>query len=114
VDTSVVRIDTDKGISGWGESCPFGSDYDIGFAEGAQAGIAELAPHLIGADPRGLSAINQRMDSGLYGNPYAKTGIDIACWNSGGWKITGRVGGLNKARHSGLCQMTLWESSPDG
>jgi L-alanine-DL-glutamate epimerase-like enolase superfamily enzyme len=89
VDTSVIQIDTDEGISGWGEACPFGPDYDTGFAGGARAGIALVAPQLLGKDPRELGAINQQMDKALCGNPYAKTGLDIACWD-----ILGKSTGL--------------------
>jgi len=89
VDTSVVRIDTDKGITGWGESCPFGPNWNPAFAEGARAGMEVIAPHLIGQDPRQIMAINQRMDAELYGIPYAKAGIDNACWD-----ILGKSTGL--------------------
>jgi L-alanine-DL-glutamate epimerase-like enolase superfamily enzyme len=89
VDTSIVRIDTDSGITGWGETCPFGPDYVPGFAEGARAGMEVVAPHLIGMDPRELGAINHRMDTSLCGMPFAKAGIDIACWD-----ILGKATGL--------------------
>jgi L-alanine-DL-glutamate epimerase-like enolase superfamily enzyme len=88
LDSTVVRIDTDQGLSGWGESCPFGSNYLPAFAEGARAGIQVLAPHLLGEDPRELGAINARMDGALYGIPYAKTALDVACWDLLG-KATG-------------------------
>ena len=51
-DSTVVRITTDNDITGWGESTPFGSNYIAAHALGVRAGIAELAPHLIGQDPR--------------------------------------------------------------
>lgn len=47
-DSTIVRIDTDWGISGYGESCPLGPAYLPSFALGCRAGIRELAPHLIG------------------------------------------------------------------
>jgi L-alanine-DL-glutamate epimerase-like enolase superfamily enzyme len=89
VDTSIVQIDTDAGITGWGETCPFGPDYIPGFAEGARAGMAVMTPRLLGQDPRELAAINQRMDAELYGLPFAKAGLDIACWD-----ILGKSTGL--------------------
>ena len=89
VDTSVVRVDTDAGLTGWGETCPFGADWNPAFAEGARAGMEVMAPHLIGQDPREIAAINQRMDTDLFGHPYAKSGIDIACWD-----ILGKAAGL--------------------
>ena len=54
-----------------------------------RAGLRELAPHLIGCDPRELAKLNQRMDAALKGHPYVKSGIDIACWD-----ILGKATGL--------------------
>ena len=48
LDSTVVRIETDAGIAGWGEVCPLGATYLPAYAQGARTGIAELAPHLIG------------------------------------------------------------------
>ena len=81
LDSTVIRVDTDAGITGWGEACPFGPNYLEGFAEGARAGIGELAPALLGADPSGVLEICRRMDRDLLGHPYVKSGIDIACWD---------------------------------
>ena len=46
-----------------------------------EAGLRELAPHLIGLDPHELSVVNRRMDAALKGHSYVKSGIDIACWD---------------------------------
>ncbi|MEO0980082.1 MAG: mandelate racemase, partial [Pseudomonadota bacterium] len=51
-DASIVRIETACGLEGWGESTPFGSSYIAAHASGVRAGIGEIAPHLIGKDPR--------------------------------------------------------------
>jgi cis-L-3-hydroxyproline dehydratase len=32
-DSTVVRIDTDEGVTGWGETCPLGLTYLAAFAE---------------------------------------------------------------------------------
>lgn len=81
LDTSIVAIETDQGITGWGETCPFGPAYLPGFAAGARAGLAELAPQLIGQDPRQLGNINQLMDKALHGQLYVKAALDMACWD---------------------------------
>ena len=47
-DATFVRITTDCGIEGWGESTPFGSTYVAAHALGVRAGIAEVAPALLG------------------------------------------------------------------
>jgi L-alanine-DL-glutamate epimerase-like enolase superfamily enzyme len=80
-DSTIVRIDTDAGLAGWGEMAPLGAFYDPSFAAGARAALAELAPALIGADPLQTIALNRRMDHVLKGHPYAKSAIDMACWD---------------------------------
>ncbi|MCB1472141.1 MAG: mandelate racemase/muconate lactonizing enzyme family protein [Rhodobiaceae bacterium] len=81
LDTTFVRIDTDEGISGWGEGCPWGTTYLPAHGPGVRAGIETLAPALLGRDPRSLRAINDVMDLQLPGHPYAKSALDIACWD---------------------------------
>jgi len=80
-DTTVVEVVTDESISGWGEICPLGPAYLPAYAKGARAGIAELAPRLIGADPLALGVLNEQMDSAMRGHPYVKSAIDMACWD---------------------------------
>src|SRR3954452_4875433 len=80
-DSTVVRVDTDTGLAGYGEVCPLGPFYLPAYAEGVRAGLRELAPHLLGQDPREMLRLNQRMDAALKGHPYVKSGIDIACWD---------------------------------
>ncbi|MBN8730143.1 MAG: mandelate racemase/muconate lactonizing enzyme family protein [Acidobacteria bacterium] len=87
-DSTVVEVITDQGISGYGEVCPLGAAYLPAYAAGARAGIAELAPQLIGLDPTQLSLINHAMDSAMRGHPYVKSAIDVACWD-----ILGKVCG---------------------
>ncbi len=88
-DATVVGVDTDEGITGWGEVCPLGPAYLPAYARGARAGIAELAPQLIGADPLALGLLNERMDSAMRGHPYVKSAIDMACWD-----LLGKASGL--------------------
>jgi len=87
-DSTVVEIETDAGLQGVGEVCPLGSFYLPAFGLGARAGIAELAPHLIGQNPCESAKINHVMDTALLGHPYAKSPIDMACWDLLG-KATG-------------------------
>ena len=88
-DSTIVRIDTDEGVVGYGEVCPLGPFYLPSYATGARTGIAELAPQILGEDPTELAVINRRMDAALKGHPYVKSAIDIACWD-----ILGQVAGL--------------------
>ena len=73
-DSTIVRVETDEGVVGYGEVCPLGPVYLPAYAAGARTGIAELAPHLLGEDPTRLMQLNRRMD-------WALKAIDIACWD---------------------------------
>ncbi|MFC1531042.1 cis-3-hydroxy-L-proline dehydratase [Gemmatimonadota bacterium] len=88
-DSTVVRLTTDDGLEGFGEVCPLGPVYLPSYAEGARTGIAELVPAVIGLDPRQIDVVNRAMDSALKGHPYAKSAIDVACWD-----ILGKATGL--------------------
>ncbi|NES07435.1 MAG: mandelate racemase/muconate lactonizing enzyme family protein [Okeania sp. SIO2F4] len=81
MDSIIVAITTSDGIVGWGESCPFGISYLPAFAGGIKAGMAQLAPILIGANPLELENINHLMDLTLKGHLYIKSAIDVACWD---------------------------------
>lgn len=80
-DASIVRITSDDGTQGWGESTPFGSTYVAAHALGTRAGIAEIAPHLLGRDPRQVDRIGDVMDAALVGHNHAKAALDVACWD---------------------------------
>ena len=88
-DSTIVGVETDTGLTGYGEVCPLGPFYLPAYAEGVRAGLRELGPHLLGEDPRELARLNHRMDAALKGHPYVKSGIDIACWD-----ILGQATGL--------------------
>lgn len=80
-DSTVVGIETECGMIGYGEACPLGPAYLPAYAEGVRTGLKELAPHLLGLDPRDLGVLNNRMDQAMRGHPYVKSAIDIACWD---------------------------------
>src|SRR3954468_12357973 len=88
-DSTVVRVETDEGVTGHGEVCPLGPCYLPAYANGVRAGVAELAPHLLGEDPLQLQRLNRRMDAALKGHAYVKSGLDMACWDILG-KVTGQ------------------------
>ena len=80
-DATIVRIRTDCGLTGWGESTPFGSTYVAAHANGTRAGIALLAPALIGRDPRHHDRNWELMQSTLRGHRNARCALDVACWD---------------------------------
>ncbi len=88
-DSTVVAVETDAGITGYGEVCPLGPAYLPAYAAGVRAGLKELAPKLIGEDPTQLGRLNRVMDAALKGHPYVKSAVDVACWD-----ILGKHAGL--------------------
>jgi L-alanine-DL-glutamate epimerase-like enolase superfamily enzyme len=88
-DSTVVAVETDEGITGYGEVCPLGPAYLPAYAAGVRTGLRELGPSLLGVDPTQLGVLNRRMDAALKGHPYVKSAVDVACWD-----ILGQVSGL--------------------
>ena len=87
--STVVVLATDEGLTGVGEVCPCGPSYMPAFAGGLPACLEELAPHVIGEDPRHTTRLARQMDRALNGHAYAKAAIDIACWD-----LLGQAAGL--------------------
>jgi cis-L-3-hydroxyproline dehydratase len=97
-DSTIVRIETDQGLDGYGEVCPLGPAYLPAYAAGVRAGIAELGPHLIGLDPTQVGIVSRTMDRFLKGHPYVKSPIDMACWD-----ILGQAAGVPVSTLLGGC-----------
>lgn len=77
-DSTIVRVETDCGLVGWGEQCAFSPNYLVGHGAGARAALTLLGPALLGCDPRQINLVYERMDSALMGHAYAKSALDIA------------------------------------
>ena len=88
VDTMVLRLDSDEGLTGWGEVCPI-PHYLPAYAGGVRPVLEELAPVLLGDDPVGPEAAMARCEAHLQGHGYAKTALDIALWD-----LTAKAAGL--------------------
>ncbi len=80
-DSLVVALDTDEGVTGWGEMAVISPAYAESFAAGAQAGVGELAPLLLGVDPTQPRAVLALLDDAMRGQPYVKSALDMACWD---------------------------------
>ncbi|MCX6379095.1 MAG: mandelate racemase/muconate lactonizing enzyme family protein [Armatimonadetes bacterium] len=76
-DSTIVGVETDAGIVGYGEVCPLGPFYLPAYAEGVRTGLRELAPHLIGENPCELGKLNQRMDAALKGHQVTGQPVSI-------------------------------------
>lgn len=91
-DSVLVRLETTDGVVGWGEVAPFSPRYIPGFAGGALAAISEFGPSLLGVDPRSVDTVQTIMNRSLKGHYYAKSAVDMACWD-----ILGKYTGLSVA-----------------
>ena len=89
LDATLVKLDTDRGIVGWGEGTPWGHTYVPAHGPGIRAGIETMAPFILGLDPRRVLDVERAMDLALPGHLYAKSPIDMACWD-----IAGQAAGL--------------------
>jgi len=80
LETTLVRLTSDTGLTGWGETCPVGPTYAEAHARGAQAALQQMAPALIGRDVQPLT-LGRVMQGELNGHSYAKAAIDIAVFD---------------------------------
>jgi L-alanine-DL-glutamate epimerase-like enolase superfamily enzyme len=80
--STVVRVTTDEGVTGFGEVCPLGPAYLPAHGAGARAALVELAPAVVGLPVANLGAVNAAMDRALMGHGYAKSAVDTACWDA--------------------------------
>ena len=85
LDYVFLRIDTDAGISGWGDAFGYGA------AHATKAALDHaIAPKLIGEDARDIAGISYRLQQanhiwGRYGvMMFAIGGVDIALWDIAG------------------------------
>lgn len=89
LDATLVKVETDAGITGWGEGTPWGHTYVPAHGPGIRAGIETMAPFILGLNPRCIFDVERAMDLALPGHLYAKSPIDMACWD-----IAGQVAGM--------------------
>lgn len=88
---AIVRLDTDEGVSGWGEApaiATWGGAHMRQYGETPQTVrhlvTDYLLPAIEGLDPLEVGVVHERMDGVVKGNPYAKAAIDIACHDAAG------------------------------
>jgi galactonate dehydratase len=95
-----VRVDTDEGLSGWGEGSLHGA------LESVESAIREFAPHLVGHDPAGPERHWQRLYNAWRWRggavfQTALSALDIALWDLEGKRL-----GVPVARLLGGAQRT--------
>ncbi len=84
LDATFVKLETDAGLTGWGEGTPWGHTYVPAHGPGIRAGIETMAQAILGLDPRCVEAVEHAMDLCLPGHLYTKAPIDMACWDIAG------------------------------
>jgi len=89
LDATFVKLETDAGLTGWGEGTPWGHTYVPAHGPGIRAGMETMAPVILGQDPRMNELVERAMDLCLPGHLYAKAPVDLACWD-----IMGKASGL--------------------
>lgn len=83
-DYVLVRLETDDGLVGAGEATvtPRWSGETVW---GAQAIIQHLlGPAILGVDPSDIDELDRRMDALAFGNWFAKSALEMACWDLAG------------------------------
>lgn len=100
--STIVRAITAGGAEGFGEVCPLGPAYLPAFGGGARAALELLGPAALGADVADHSGLSARLDRSLMGHEYAKSAIDIACWDAlgqhTGLSVAALLGGERQRR----------------
>ncbi len=102
LDTTIVEVVTENGITGYGETCPVGPVYQPHHALGARAALKEMGPQLIGQNALAIDCARDAVDLALNGHEYAKAALDIALWDIAGKAYGARVcdllGGARRER----------------
>ncbi|MBX2868666.1 MAG: mandelate racemase/muconate lactonizing enzyme family protein [Acidiferrobacterales bacterium] len=80
LDTTIVQMVDQNGVSGWGEVCPLGTLYAPIHAGGLRSALELFAPAIIGAEvtPRNVVRI---LNQTLNGHNYARAILDIAVYD---------------------------------
>jgi len=99
-DATVVRLETGDGLVGWGEQCVFTPSFLPGFGPSTRAVLELLGRAVLGLDPRQVELVYARMDAAVRGYAYAKSALDIACWDllgkATGLRVSDLLGGTRQ------------------
>ena len=82
VHTVLVKVETDEGLTGWGEAFS-----NAGWQSTCTAVAQIIAPRVVGRDPSQIAQIQADLHRGLYNTGrsgptvFAISGLDIALWD---------------------------------
>ena len=81
-DSTIVVLESDDGPRRRGRDGAARRVLRPAFAAGTRAGVAELAPLLVGADPREpRRACGASLDDAMLGQPFVKSALDMAVYD---------------------------------
>ena len=103
---AIVQVETDEGITGWGEA-PAGITWGGAsmryYGESPETVKHIILDHLLpavkGMDPRRIGELHHQMDRSVKGHPYAKAALDMACYDISGKAFGVPVSTLLGGRH---------------
>lgn len=115
-DFVLVRLTTECGVVGVGEATVT-ARWSGETMRGAKAIIDHLlAPSVVGCDPADIDEIDSRMRAVAIGNPFAKSAVEMACWDAVGQEVGKPVyellGGPVRERTI-RCRFSLGAYAPD-
>lgn len=88
VRNAILKLETDAGITGWGDAAPW--SVFTGTVEAAAAALhVYLRPVLVGADATRIEALMQAADHAVVGHAEAKAAMEMALFD-----VLGQVSGL--------------------
>ncbi|MCC7048485.1 MAG: cycloisomerase [Alphaproteobacteria bacterium] len=88
VKNAILKLETDAGITGWGDAAPWA--VFTGTIEACTAALnVYLRPILVGADPTRIAELMDKADHAVVGHPEAKAAMEMALFD-----IVGQASGL--------------------
>ena len=112
-ETLIIKVETDEGITGYGEASPF-APVTGELLDTIPQFIELFKPHLIGLSPLELEKVHKIMDRLTTGNTSAKAGIDIALYDIWGkWLNEPLYKILGGYRNAFVTDVTVGISTPE-
>jgi muconate cycloisomerase len=100
----LVRVHTDEGLVGLGEAT-LAPRWSGETSESCVAALEKLiGPALLGEDPQRITALRQKMERCLKGNPFTRAAVEMALWD-----LTGKAAGVPVYQ---LLGGKVWDAMP--
>ena len=78
---TIVKVETDEGIAGYGEATF--AHFFAGETQGSASYVVDkfITPALVGCDPTNIISLIANMNGLIAGNPFAKAAVETALWD---------------------------------